>query len=137
MPSSHPRLGHVLDEDMSTAFAVLRELADPGVPEAGLARKAVFDGAAFGAILREATTPSASQDAARRLLRDMRGLLATMTLPQELKSAVMGEIDRASADAGVQERRARQLALLDSPNPHGRAALDVADSIDAFDVDPA
>jgi hypothetical protein len=134
MPSSHRRVGLVLDDSMSSAFAVLREHLGPGVPEARLARTAVIDGAAFGAVLREATTArSASQEAAQRILREMRDLLATMTLPPQVKTIVIDEIDRVSRDSGVQERRQRQLALLDLPNPYGRAALDLTESIDAFD----
>jgi hypothetical protein len=67
----------------------------------------------------------------------MRALLRTMSLPMDVRTAVLEEIDRASADAGVQERRRRQLALLESPNPYGRATLDVTDSIDALDREPA
>jgi hypothetical protein len=137
MPTPHRRIGLVLDEGMSSAFDMLREQAGPALPEAGLARKAVYDGVALSAVLHAATTRTSSQEAARQLLRDMRALLRTMSLPMDVRTAVLEEIDRASADAGVQERRRRQLALLESPNPYGRATLDVTDSIDALDREPA
>lgn len=137
MPSAHRRVGLVLDETMSSAFATLREHAGPALPEAGLARKAVLEGTAFSALLREAATPSATQADAQRLLRDLRELLATMRLPPQVKATVLEEIDRASRRTGIRERRQRQLAVLDSPDPYGRAALDVTESIDAFDRHPA
>jgi len=123
----------LLDEKMTSAFAVLRDQVGPAVPEAGLARKAVFDGVAFGAVLREATMQSASQEAARQLLHDMRQLLDVLVLPGPVKSIVMEEIDRASHDTGVQQRRRRQRALLATENPHGPSALDLADSFDILE----
>lgn len=122
---------------MTDALAVLREQAGPALPEASLARRAVFDGAAFTAVLREAATRSASQDLALRLLRDMRELLATTSLPEPVRTMVIEEIDRASRDTGIQERRRRQHMLLVSPNPYGRSALDVTAAIDDSDRQPA
>jgi hypothetical protein len=137
MPSSHARVGLLLDEDMSSALALVREHAGPSVSQAGLARKAVFEGVALEAILREATTRSAGQETALRFLRDMRALLETLTLPRLVKEGVIAELDRVGHDTEVQQRRLRQRALLNSPNPHGRAALDVKESSDAFERQPA
>lgn len=104
--------------------------------QAGLARKAVFEGVALEAILREATTRSDGQETAQRLLRDMRALLETLTLPRLVKEGVVEELNRVGHDTDVQQRRLRQRALLNSPNPHGRAALDCKESFDAVERQP-
>lgn len=136
VPSPHHRVGLLLDEDMSSALAVVREHVGPSVSQAGLARKAVFEGVALEAVLREATTRSAGQETALRLLRDMRALLEILTLPRLVKAGVIEELDRVSHDTDVQQRRLRQRALLNSPNPHGRAALDLKETFDAFERQP-
>jgi len=123
----------LLDDDMSSAVAALREQHGTALPEAALARKAVFEGVAFGAVLQEARSQSASREAAQEILRDLRRLMDALVLPALVKSTVIEEIEQASHATGVAERRRRQLALLRSPNPHGRAALAQTEMIDAFD----
>lgn len=137
VPSSHPRVGLVLDEDMSSALALVREHVGSSVSQAGLVRTAVFEGVALEAILREAATDSAGQEAAIRLVRDMRALLETLTLPRPVKEGVIEELDRVGRDTDVQQRRRRQRALLNSSNPHGRAASDIKETFDAFERQPA
>lgn len=122
---------------MSAALGVLREQVGQDVPQAGLARRAVFDGAALAAVVREARGSSAHRDAALRLLDDLRELLEGVQLPAAIRASVLDELDRAGADALRQERRRRQRALLRSPDPHGPRALHVSDTIDALDTDPA
>lgn len=137
MPSPHARIGLVVDDDLSAALGVVREQADGEVPQAGLARRAVFDGAALAAIMREARTPSAHRDAALRLLQDLRELLEGVELPPAIRATVVREIEAAGADALVRERRRRQRALLRAPDRHGATALHVSDTIDALDAEPA
>lgn len=63
----------------------------------------------------------------------LRSRLAELSLPRPVLEGALATIDRVNAGSSVQERRARQFALLDSPNPHGQAAIDIAETIDAFD----
>lgn len=137
VPTSYPRVGLLLDEDMSTALAVVREHVGSSVSQAGLVRKAVFEGVALEAILREATTRSARQETALQLVREMRALIETLTLPRLVKEGVIAELDRVSHDADVQHRRLRQRVLLNSSNPHGRATLDLKETFDALERQPA
>ena len=67
------------------------------------------------------------------MLLELRSLLGGLSLPRSVLDDVLAAIDRVSADSGVQERRARQFALLESPNPYGQAAIEIAETIDAFD----
>lgn len=76
---------------------------------------------------------SGGRDAALRVLRDLRALLENVRLPSAVRAGVLEELDRVSADDAKQERRRRQMALLDTPDPHGLTALHVSDTIDAFD----
>jgi hypothetical protein len=137
MPSPHRRVGLVVDEEMSEALSALREQADEDLPQAGLARRAVFEGVALAAIVHEARSASGHREAARRLLHDMRALLESVRLPAAVRVGVLEEIDRVGADEARQERRRRQRALLRAPDPHGLTALHVSDTLDAFDADPA
>lgn len=123
----------MLDEDLSSALAALRDRAGPELPEAGLARKAVLEGVALDAILRTASAHAQSDDEARLLLRSLRMWLSRSAMPPPAMAALLGELDRADQHADLQERRRRQRALLRSPDPHGPAALAIAESFDAFD----
>ncbi|HWT92294.1 MAG TPA: hypothetical protein VN238_04810 [Solirubrobacteraceae bacterium] len=136
MPSPHTRIGLVVDEDVSAALSVMREQAGDDVPQAGLARRAVFDGAALAAVIREARGASARRDAAQRLLQDLRALLEGVPLPDAVLANVLEEIDRAGTDEERQERRRRQRTLLRSSDPHGLTALRISDAIDDLDADP-
>lgn len=122
---------------MDSALAVLREHAHGNATtQAGLVRKAVFDGVALDAILRAASAHPSGDEAGQRVARDLRALLQTLTLPDAVKAGVLDELDRVSRDLGVQERRRRQRALLRAPNPHGDAAADLKETFDAFERQP-
>ena len=89
MPSPHPRIGLVVDEQMSEALRVLREPTDEDLPQAGLARRAVFGGVALGAIVHEARSASGHRDAALRLLHDLRALLQSVRLPSAVRTGLL------------------------------------------------
>ena len=136
MPSPHRRIGLVVDDDMGSALAVLREQHGAAPPETVLARNAMFGGVALEAVLREATSTSPSRDAARELLSELRRLLDIVVLPAPVRGNVVESIEQVARDSGLADRRRRQLALLESPSSHGRAALAQTELIDAFDPQP-
>lgn len=134
MPSSHRRIGLVVDEDVGTALALLRGRADSSFPDARLVREAVLD-----AILVErlvAAAELARDERAAAVVEELRALLPTLELPEAVLRHLMQTLDTASKPVTRDERRRRQLALIDSPNPYGRAALDYTNSVDAFDEAP-
>jgi hypothetical protein len=133
MPSPHPRIGLVLDAGLRDALDVLRRRGELSQPQAALARRAVFEGALLEAILLEACSDSPTGAAALAVLREIREIVGQLSMPRSVADAVIDEIDRVTDRARARERRARQLALVESPNPHGRAALEVAERIDALD----
>lgn len=122
---------------MNSAFNALREQHGVELPEATLARRALFDGVAFGAVLREASSRSASREAAQEIVQGVRHLMESMALPALIKTTVIAEIEQVQSDISVAERRRRQRALLRSPNPHGPATLTETAFFDAFDRQPA
>lgn len=122
---------------MSSAFSALREQLGVELPEATLARRALIDGVAFGAVLREANSQSASKDVAQEIIQSMRNLMESLTLPPIVKTTVIAEIEQVRQEVSVAERRRRQRALLRSPNPHGAAALAQTAYFDAFDQQTA
>lgn len=125
MPSPHPRIGLVVDQEMSEALAAFEGSLDEELPRAGLVRRAIFDGVAFQAIVRRIS--------AAEPLGDLRSLMETAQLPEAVRSAVLRELDHATVEDAKRERRRRLLELLRTPDPYGLTALHVSDTIDAFD----
>src|SRR5580765_4277653 len=109
MPTSHQRIGLVLDDDLRSALDALGAHAPLSVPRAGLARKAVLEGVALDAILHTARAGSESGDAALGIVREIRALLPSLGVPPLVAATLMQELDRVSDDMGSRERREHQL----------------------------
>jgi hypothetical protein len=129
MPTSHRRLGLVVDEPMKEVLGALREEAQDAA-ESTLARRAVFGGAALTEVIRaSADDPAAASavQAMREALRNVR------TLSDAVKMPVMEELDAAQAAAGPVERRERQRRMLWTPDPVGDQALALKGQLDTHD----
>jgi hypothetical protein len=136
MPSPHRRIGLVVDEDIESALRVFRQASD-SAPEASLVRSAVLEGAMIEALVAAAAEPGdRDQERAAAVVGELRELLPALGLPAVVGSNIAGRLDRAVETRTGEERRRRQLELISSPNTHGRAALDHADSFDADDALP-
>lgn len=135
MPSPHRRIGLIVDEDMESALEIFRHTAG-AAPEATLARSAVLEGVMVEALMTAAEGASGHQERAAILVRELRELLPALRLPAVVHDNLAGRLDRAIETRTGEERRRRQLELIGSPNPSGRAALDYADSFDADDTLP-
>lgn len=133
MPSPHPRVGVVLDDPMSEALSAFRQSLGEDLPQAGLARRAIFEGIALEAIVQEART----RDAADRFLSDLRERLDRAGLPPAVHAEIVRRLDRVDAESARRDRRRRQMELLSEPDPSGLTALHVTDTIDALDDQPA
>lgn len=135
MPSPHPRIGLVVDQDMETALAAFRDPAGPRAADASLARRAVFAGAAVQTLANAAEDESAPYEAkARAALRELRDLLPQLALPEGVAAALLDVIQPVVDRRAGEERRQRQLQLIAAPDSDAdRAALDYAESFDALD----
>lgn len=136
MPSRHRRIGLVVDEDIDLALGVVREgSTKASLPDATAVRDAVLEGAVLSAVFSVARRPSTEVGAqAAALLAALRDLLPGLELPTSVTEIVGQNVDATRARQVSAERRQKQLMLLSSPNPHGRAAQEYADDHDALDA---
>lgn len=136
MPSRHRRIGLVVDEDIDLALGVVREgSTKASLPDATAVRDAVLEGAVLSAVFSVARRPSTEVGAqAAALLAELRDLLPALELPTSVTEIVGQNVDATRARQISAERRQKQLMLLSSPNPHGRAAQEYADYHDALDA---
>ena len=132
MPSRHSRIGLVVDESVASALSFLREVEQ--APDARLVRRAVFEGALIEAVVEAAGGRSASRDRAGDLLAELREFVPR--LPAPMQADLLELFEQGLAEAASDERRQRQREAIGLPNPHGRAALDYADTFDAVDSVP-
>lgn len=132
MPSHHPRVGLVVDEPVASALDFLREVED--APDARLVRRAVFEGVLIEALVQAANAGSASRDRAGHLLAELREFVPH--LPAAMQADLLEVFEQGLEEAASQERRRRQREAIGLANPHGRAALDYADTFDAIDSLP-
>lgn len=130
MPSAHRRIGLVVDEPVQGALEVLRKGVEAPLPEATLARRAVFEGAAFEAIQRAVSAGGENGRRAGEIVALIRRLLPTLELPHAVRADILDALNRSLEEWSREERRRRQLALLSSPNPYGEAALAYAEQFD-------
>lgn len=126
MPSPHSRVGLVVDEPMERTLAWLASRRPEDPARASVARRAVFEGAVFEAVL---TAPE-TQELADAIRRALDGL----DLPEDVLAAVRSQLDQAGTARERELRRARQRALLLDDGPaDGATAQDIVDSIEALD----
>lgn len=137
MPSSHRRIGLVVDEPVEGALKVLRKGAESPLPEATLARRAVFEGAAFEAIQRAVAGGGENGQRAGEIVAQIREILPRLELPHAVLAGLLEALDRSVDSWSSEERRRRQLALLSSPNPYGEAALAYAEQFDDLERLPS
>ncbi len=135
MPTSHPRVGLLLDEEMQHALETVRRRAGDDATQASLVRRAVFEGVALEAVMNEATSGSATQERAARVVAELRELVGDLALPTSVVTSVTTDLSRALEGSDVQERRRRQRALLASPNPDGAMALAITEAFDEVETD--
>jgi hypothetical protein len=135
MPSPHRRIGLVVDEDIESALRIFRQASETA-PEASLVRRAVLEGSLIEALMTAAKRGDGDQERAAVLVGELRELLPALGLPAVVHANLADRLDRAVETRMGEKRRHRQLDLIGSPNPYGRAVLDHADSFDADDVLP-
>lgn len=137
MPSPYRRIGLVVDEDMDSALDIFRDSSrEQPTPEASLARRAVFEGTLIEALMKVAGRASSGQPRAAALLAELRDVLPTLQLPKAAAADLEEALARVTEAHALEDRRRRQLALLESPNPYGRAALEYAEDFDGLDSLP-
>ncbi len=135
MPSRHRRIGLVVDDDIDSALRIFRDASRSSTPDASLARAAVFEGALVEALMA-AAGGSDRQDRAAVLLEELHDLLPMLRLPDPVRAHLAEALGRAAESQTREVRRRRQIELISSPNPHGRATSDYADTFDALDTLP-
>lgn len=135
MPTSHPRVGLLLDHEMQHALATVRRRAGDDATQASLVRRAVFEGVALEAVMNEAASGSATRGRAARVVAELRDLIGDLELPTSVVASVTDDLSRALQGSGVQERRRRQRALLASPDPDGAVALAISEAFDEIETD--
>jgi hypothetical protein len=133
MPSPYSRVGLVVDEPMERTLAWLASQRPEDPARASVARRAVFEGAAFEAILRELTVDSALALEAPNVIAAFLRVIEGLDLPEEVLFAVRSQLDRAGTTQERELRRARQRALLAETPADGPTAQDIVDSIEALD----
>lgn len=134
MPTSHPRVGLLLDDEMQHALATVRRRAGDDATQASLVRRAVFEGVALEAIMDEATSGSASRERAARVVAELRDLIGDLALPTSVVTSVSDDLSRALQDSDVQVRRRRQRVLLANPDPEGALALAITEAFDEIGI---
>jgi hypothetical protein len=134
MPSPHSRVGLVVDEPMERTLAWLASRRPEDPARASVARRAVFEGAALEAILRELTVDSALAFEAPKVVAAFLRAIEQLDLPEEVLTAVRSQLDHVGTVQTRELRRARQRALLlDGAPADGPTAQDIVDSIETLD----
>ncbi|HVE68104.1 MAG TPA: hypothetical protein VNB64_05935 [Solirubrobacteraceae bacterium] len=136
MPTPFRRIGLVLDQEVDGALELFREGVNEEVPQASLARRAVFEGALVQALVLLARQRSPAQARAAAVVREMRELLPSLSLPREATDDLTEVLAGVAQDDESEARRQRQRTLLESPNLHGAAALSHAEDFDLLDSVP-
>jgi hypothetical protein len=134
MPSPHTRVGLVVDEPMERTLTWLASRRPEDPARASVARRAVFEGAALEAILRELTVNSTLALEAPNVIAAFLRVIEGLDLPEEVLVAVRSQLDHAGTAQERELRRARQRALLlDETQADGPTAQDIVDSIEVLD----
>jgi hypothetical protein len=133
MPSPHSRVGLVVDEPMERTLTWLASQRPEDPARASVARRAVFEGAALEAMLRELTLDSALALDAPRVVAAFRRAIEGLDLPEDVLAAVRSQLDHAGTVQTRELRRARQRALLSQDSSDGPTAQDIVDSIETLD----
>jgi hypothetical protein len=134
MPSPHSRVGLVVDEPMERTLAWLASQRPEDPARASVARRAVFEGAALEAMLRELTVDAALTLEAPKVVAAFLRAIEGLDLPDEVLAAIRSQLEHAGTIQGRELRRARQRTLLlDEAPADGPTAQDVVDSIEILD----
>lgn len=137
MPTSHRRIGLIVDEPLDRALDLFRG-PDETIPEAAVARRAVIEGALLASIVQLAAGNGVVQDRAAHLIAQVRELLPALALDKQLLALALEQLGRVEDRPAAAERRRRQFALLEEPPaPGAQSAQDLADTLDAFERLPA
>lgn len=133
MPSPHRRIGLVVDQPLEDALTLLKSRRPAGAT-ATIAREAVLDAAALEALQALAAGGDAAGRRAVLVLRDLRDALDSVDVPDAVSAHLAEALDAAITEAEDEGRRDLQLQLLEAPNPHGAAALDLVDEFDELET---
>ncbi|HEY6757983.1 MAG TPA: hypothetical protein VI318_00775 [Baekduia sp.] len=140
MPSPHRRVGLVVDDLVGGILDLFRERAEPAVPAAKIARRAVVKGALVEATLKVARSDAPQRERAAELVAGLAALVPGLPLPGLVKDELLESLSRSDTAPSRAERRRRQLALVRSagkPEDDSQTAQDLAETFDAFERLPA
>lgn len=133
MPTTHRRIGLVLDAPMKETIHFLHQGRPDQNRDAALARRAVFHGSVFESLLNTLASGAGDRDSSLAMLRGIRSLVSSLDGPAtEARQQAIEDIDRVSARLSLDVRRERQLAFLKSREPDPELALALRDDLDGF-----
>jgi len=134
VPSSHRRIGLVVDESVNEVLNIFRESSPAPMPDATIARKAVLEGALVEMMFKLAGGHAHESELAAEIVARIRELVPSLDLTGEAKDEITELLDRTASRESRDERRLRQRALLHQPvGESGQTAQDIADTFDAFE----